>query len=102
MGIDSFVNPLLFECPSFGVGIFLSRQTLPAQADVAQLVERSIRNRQVSGSIPLVGSIPKDPSRGISDTGFQSGRALADFSRRVFSREFFLDNGNSKLLACDR
>ena len=25
-------------------------------ADVAQLVEQSIRNRQVSGSIPLVGS----------------------------------------------
>jgi hypothetical protein len=29
----------------------------PAQADVAQLVEQPIRNRQVSGSSPLVGSI---------------------------------------------
>ena len=28
------------------------------QADVAQLVEQPIRNRQVSGSSPLVGSIP--------------------------------------------
>ena len=27
------------------------------QADVAQLVEQPIRNRQVSGSSPLVGSI---------------------------------------------
>jgi hypothetical protein len=27
-----------------------------SQADVAQLVEQSIRNRQVSGSTPLVGS----------------------------------------------
>jgi hypothetical protein len=29
------------------------------QADVAQLVEQPIRNRQVSGSSPLVGSILK-------------------------------------------
>ena len=28
-----------------------------AFADVAQLVEQSIRNRQVTGSIPVVGSI---------------------------------------------
>jgi hypothetical protein len=28
------------------------------QADVAQLVEQSIRNRQVIGSSPIVGSIP--------------------------------------------
>ena len=28
----------------------------PTQADVAQLVEQPIRNRQVSGSSPLVGS----------------------------------------------
>jgi hypothetical protein len=28
-----------------------------AYADVAQLVEQSIRNRQVTGSIPVVGSI---------------------------------------------
>jgi hypothetical protein len=27
-------------------------------ADVAQLVEQSIRNRQVIGSSPIVGSIP--------------------------------------------
>jgi hypothetical protein len=38
------------------------------QADVAQLVEQPIRNRQVSGSSPLVGSIflaqgPLDPLR---------------------------------------
>ena len=42
------------------MGIFSYWQVLAAQADVAQLVERSIRNRQVSGSIPLVGSTPKD------------------------------------------
>ena len=30
------------------------------QADVAQLVEQPIRNRQVSGSSPLVGSIVSD------------------------------------------
>jgi hypothetical protein len=45
----------------------ISCQPLPAasatiqskehQADVAQLVEQLIRNQQVSGSIPLVGSI---------------------------------------------
>jgi hypothetical protein len=29
----------------------------PPEADVAQLVEQPIRNRQVSGSSPLVGSI---------------------------------------------
>ena len=34
------------------------------QADVAQLVEQPIRNRQVSGSSPLVGSIlSKTPSK---------------------------------------
>jgi hypothetical protein len=32
-----------------------------ASADVAQLVEQLIRNQQVSGSIPLVGSIPVFP-----------------------------------------
>jgi hypothetical protein len=30
------------------------------RADVAQLVEQPIRNRQVSGSSPLVGSIPSN------------------------------------------
>jgi hypothetical protein len=30
------------------------------KADVAQLVEQPIRNRQVSGSSPLVGSIPSE------------------------------------------
>ncbi len=34
------------------------------QADVAQLVEQPIRNRQVSGSSPLVGSI-LTPSKGL-------------------------------------
>ena len=32
-------------------------ETLPLKADVAQLVEQSIRNRQVIGSSPIVGSI---------------------------------------------
>jgi hypothetical protein len=32
-------------------------------ADVAQLVEQLIRNQQVSGSIPLIGSIVIDFSR---------------------------------------
>ncbi len=30
---------------------------IPTQADVAQLVEQPIRNRQVIGSSPIVGSI---------------------------------------------
>ena len=38
----------------------------PSQADVAQLVEQPIRNRQVSGSSPLVGSIPFLPSTVVS------------------------------------
>src|SRR5450432_339969 len=33
------------------------------KADVAQLVEQPIRNRQVSGSSPLVGSIRRHPPR---------------------------------------
>jgi hypothetical protein len=33
----------------------------PPEADVAQLVEQPIRNRQVSGSSPLVGSISFPP-----------------------------------------
>jgi hypothetical protein len=33
------------------------------EADVAQLVEQSIRNRQVTGSSPVVGSIPNAPLR---------------------------------------
>ena len=33
------------------------------QADVAQLVEQSIRNRQVIGSSPIVGSSPFIPGR---------------------------------------
>jgi hypothetical protein len=35
----------------------------PPEADVAQLVEQPIRNRQVSGSSPLVGSISSPPER---------------------------------------
>ena len=31
---------------------------IESEADVAQLVEQLIRNQQVSGSIPLVGSTP--------------------------------------------
>ena len=34
----------------------LLRQLQSKQADVAQLVEQSIRNRQVIGSSPIVGS----------------------------------------------
>ena len=86
------------------MGIFLCRQAHPARADVAQLVERSIRNRQVSGSIPLVGSIPKDPSAsfppGNRGAGGQSGHGLADIFRGVLSRQFLLDIANSKLVAC--
>ncbi len=35
------------------------------EADVAQLVEQPIRNRQVNGSSPFVGSTPKTRSRAI-------------------------------------
>ena len=34
----------------------LPRHLQSSQADVAQMVEQSIRNRQVIGSIPIVGS----------------------------------------------
>ena len=36
---------------------YMLNWALSAHADVAQLVEQPIRNRQVSGSSPLVGSI---------------------------------------------
>lgn len=59
------------------MGIFLCRQAQRTRADVAQMVERSIRNRQVSGSIPLVGSILGDRSPpfppGNRGAGGQSG-----------------------------
>jgi hypothetical protein len=44
----------------------------PSQADVAQLVEQPIRNRQVSGSSPLVGSILNlfEKSVHVSSLGF--------------------------------
>ena len=37
--------------------VWYNPRALPANAGVAQMVERLIRNQQVSGSIPLVGSI---------------------------------------------
>ena len=81
------------------MGIFLCWQVFPAQADVAQLVERSIRNRQVSGSTPLVGSILRGqnraPRRPLS-IRLQSG----NLPGRVFGSQFFLDNSNRKLVAC--
>ena len=43
----------------------MDTETDTLQADVAQMVEQSIRNRQVIGSIPIVGSkiiIPKKES----------------------------------------
>jgi hypothetical protein len=43
------------------VGSIPTRSTIFRQADVAQLVEQPIRNRQVSGSSPLVGSISNLP-----------------------------------------
>ena len=85
------------------MGIFLCRQAHSARADVAQLVERSIRNRQVSGSIPLVGSIfrnrsPHFPSDN-QGADLQSGHGLADIIRGVLGRQFLLDIANSKLVA---
>ena len=38
--------------------LFFPPFRIDKKADVAQLVEQPIRNRQVSGSSPLVGSIP--------------------------------------------
>lgn len=86
------------------MGIFLCRQSHPVRADVAQLVERSIRNRQVSGSIPLVGSIPADRSPHFPPdhpgAEFHYGHGPADTIRGVLGREFLLDIANSKLVAC--
>ena len=75
------------------MGIFLCRQVFPAQADVAQLVERSIRNRQVSGSTPLVGSILRDQNRA-------PRRPLSIRLQSGNLSQFFLDNSNRKLVAC--
>ena len=81
------------------MGIFLCWQVFPAQADVAQLVERSIRNRQVSGSTPLVGSILRGQNR-VTPLPLPIRLQSGDLPRKVFGRQFFLDNSNRKLVAC--
>ena len=53
--------------------IRFSRSPAPSRADVAQLVEQLIRNQQVSGSSPLVGS---RKTRHVGLFHFLFGRAL--------------------------
>src|SRR5437868_1470587 len=57
----------------------------PTQADVAQLVEQSIRNRQVIGSSPIVGSISfRRPLNGIASAkAFQRRDAACPRRRRA-------------------
>ena len=49
-----------------GEHFFLRRPFPIFQADVAQLVEQSIRNRQVIGSSPIVGSTADAPAAFLS------------------------------------
>ena len=56
-------------------------------ADVAQLVEQSIRNRQVIGSSPIVGSILTSPDFIVVITSASEGSAcssLFEFTRQEF------------------
>jgi hypothetical protein len=57
MRFRGFDREVLYS-PSHG------RYNRRGKADVAQLVEQLIRNQQVSGSIPLVGS--RQPAKSIS------------------------------------
>ena len=66
------------------MGIFSYWQALAAQADVAQLVERSIRNRQVSGSIPLVGSTLKDRNQATCHPAVALRASPRSFLQAVF------------------
>src|ERR1700681_1978073 len=54
----------------------------PSPADVAQLVEQSIRNRQVIGSSPIVGSIIFVPLRGKPLKNFSTPAFRAPDARR--------------------
>ena len=75
------------------MGIFSPSEDFLPQADVAQLVERSIRNRQVSGSTPLVGSIPgsRIRKRLLSLKEYPDTQGLL--------KKFFLDSSKGKLVA---
>src|SRR6267142_4948198 len=52
---------MLYSLIQRGIEIEANSLLIQPKADVAQLVEQSIRNRQVIGSSPIVGSIPSPP-----------------------------------------